>query len=83
MQSCDEGGAAAGKCLTCEEFLCADCLTAHKRVKITKDHEIEEFETEASQLESSKQSLLEMYCSKHPKEKLMYYCETCEKLNCR
>lgn len=39
--SCDEGNAASSRCLDCQEHLCDNCVRAHQRVRLTKDHYIE------------------------------------------
>uniref|UniRef100_A0A8C9QSV4 E3 ubiquitin-protein ligase TRIM71 n=1 Tax=Scleropages formosus TaxID=113540 RepID=A0A8C9QSV4_SCLFO len=39
--SCDEGNPASSHCLDCQEFLCDNCVRAHQRVRLTKDHFIE------------------------------------------
>ncbi|XP_038173543.1 E3 ubiquitin-protein ligase TRIM71-like [Arvicola amphibius] len=36
--SCDEGNAASSRCLDCQEHLCDNCVRAHPRVRLTKDH---------------------------------------------
>ncbi|XP_053323314.1 E3 ubiquitin-protein ligase TRIM71 [Spea bombifrons] len=41
--SCDEGNGASSHCLDCQENLCDNCLMAHQRVRLTKDHFIERF----------------------------------------
>lgn len=30
----------SGWCVQCEEALCSDCVSAHRRVKVTRDHEV-------------------------------------------
>ncbi|XP_069068083.1 E3 ubiquitin-protein ligase TRIM71 [Pleurodeles waltl] len=40
--SCDEGTGATSHCLDCQENLCASCVRAHQRVRLTKDHFIVE-----------------------------------------
>ncbi|XP_055749333.1 E3 ubiquitin-protein ligase TRIM71-like [Salvelinus fontinalis] len=39
--SCDEGNPASFHCLDCQEYLCDNCVRAHQRVRLTKDHFIE------------------------------------------
>ncbi|XP_017555898.1 E3 ubiquitin-protein ligase TRIM71 [Pygocentrus nattereri] len=39
--SCDEGNPATSHCLDCREYLCDNCVRAHQRVRLTKDHLIE------------------------------------------
>ncbi|XP_039192247.1 E3 ubiquitin-protein ligase TRIM71 isoform X2 [Crotalus tigris] len=41
--SCDEGNTASSRCLDCQEHLCDNCVRAHQRVRLTKDHFIERF----------------------------------------
>ena len=77
--SCEENSMATSKCEDCEEFLCNDCVRAHQRVKMTKDHKIS-----LLQISGHSASLSHLnYCSIHKNEKLTLYCETCDKLNCR
>ena len=77
--SCEEGTMASSKCEDCDEFLCSDCVRAHQRVKMTKDHKISQL-----QVPGHSQSLTQLYyCKVHRNEKLTLYCETCDMLNCR
>lgn len=39
--SCDEQNLATSHCLDCQEYLCDNCVRAHQRVRLTKDHFIE------------------------------------------
>uniref|UniRef100_A0A3P9IBI7 E3 ubiquitin-protein ligase TRIM71 n=1 Tax=Oryzias latipes TaxID=8090 RepID=A0A3P9IBI7_ORYLA len=39
--SCDEENPATSQCLDCQEYLCDNCVRAHQRVRLTKDHFIE------------------------------------------
>ncbi|KAM9384399.1 E3 ubiquitin-protein ligase TRIM71 [Pholidichthys leucotaenia] len=39
--SCDEQNPATSHCLDCQEYLCDNCVRAHQRVRLTKDHFIE------------------------------------------
>lgn len=39
--SCDEENPATSHCLDCQEYLCDNCVRAHHRVRLTKDHFIE------------------------------------------
>ncbi|XP_064598998.1 E3 ubiquitin-protein ligase TRIM71-like [Liolophura sinensis] len=39
--SCDEGSEATSLCQNCSEYLCGNCVRAHQRVRLTKDHHIE------------------------------------------
>ncbi|XP_061738550.1 E3 ubiquitin-protein ligase TRIM71 [Nerophis ophidion] len=39
--SCDEENLATSHCLDCQEYLCDNCVRAHQRVRLTKDHFME------------------------------------------
>ncbi|OQR71759.1 E3 ubiquitin-protein ligase TRIM33-like [Tropilaelaps mercedesae] len=80
--SCDEGVAAAGYCKDCEEWLCSACMSAHKRVKVTKDHTILSTEQAGRALKAAAKQRFQM-CTKHPKEPLKFYCSKCSALTCR
>ena len=41
---CDENNFASAKCEECDDFLCNECVKAHKRVKITKNHTLSDYE---------------------------------------
>jgi hypothetical protein len=75
--SCEENAIATSKCNDCEEYLCNDCVRAHQRVKMTKDHEITVVAT------SSNSTANLNYCDVHRNEKLTLFCESCDTLNCR
>ncbi|XP_066440957.1 E3 ubiquitin-protein ligase TRIM71 [Eleutherodactylus coqui] len=51
--SCDEGNGASSHCMDCQENLCDNCLRAHQRVRLTKDHFIERFAGAASPASSA------------------------------
>ena len=66
FQSCDEQNIAKKMCDECEEYLCEDCVKAHKRVKYTKDHSIKDIEVghSNSEVESGNQAVTkEIPCS--------------------
>ncbi|KAM6968354.1 E3 ubiquitin-protein ligase TRIM71-like [Aplochiton taeniatus] len=39
--SCNEGNPSTSHCRDCQEYLCDNCVSAHQRVRLTKDHLIE------------------------------------------
>ena len=43
--SCDNNNPVCSWCAQCEEHLCDDCVKAHQRVKLTKDHSISDVVT--------------------------------------
>ena len=75
--SCEERAMATSKCNDCDEYLCNDCVRAHQRVKMTKDHEIIVVASGYDIASGIK------YCDIHTNEKLTLYCESCDSLNCR
>lgn len=80
--SCEEGANASAFCLDCQEWLCETCVSAHHRVRVTKDHVIRQ----KDEMEGEKTSGLSqkyLFCPVHSHEQLKLYCETCDKLTCR
>ena len=80
--SCEDNSSATSYCVNCVDWLCDACVSAHQRVRMTKDHQIqseEEFVASKSQ-ETPERPL---YCPQHPQEALRLFCATCEKLTCR
>lgn len=82
-----ESNAAASYCRQCDDWLCTDCVTAHKRVRMTKDHQISSMEEATASKSSNEDGVvpveMSLYCKHHPKEKLSLFCEKCEVLTCR
>ncbi|XP_078664191.1 uncharacterized protein LOC144907250 [Branchiostoma floridae x Branchiostoma belcheri] len=83
--NCEEEVASDG-CVVCEEFLCDECASAHRRGKRTRSHEVvsapklkEQLITKTGSLKSSSLPI----CPKHEDEKLKFYCETCKHPICR
>lgn len=73
--SCDDDVDGISYCLECSEWLCSDCVTAHKRVKLTKSHTITD---EAPEVCDGIE-----YCENHPNEPLQLFCESCDMMTCR
>lgn len=79
--SCEDNSPASSFCLNCSDWLCDACVSAHQRVRVTKDHKIQ---SEAEYLENSESSDVKpIFCSTHPQEALKLFCANCEKLTCR
>ena len=72
---------AKSYCVDCQTLICEDCVVAHARLKITKDHTIKS--KDEVDTKSDKETKKEIKCPNHPQETLSLYCETCDRLTCR
>ncbi|XP_077863700.1 E3 ubiquitin-protein ligase TRIM45-like [Saccoglossus kowalevskii] len=75
--ACDEG-VAVTRCTDCAEYLCKSCTTAHRRLKITKGHQVIDlahYTSEVSLDVEIPQPIV--YCDKHEQSPVEIYCETC------
>ncbi|XP_069984080.1 E3 ubiquitin-protein ligase TRIM33 isoform X5 [Penaeus vannamei] len=82
--SCTDEAIATGLCTDCSEWLCDQCIQAHKRVKVTKDHIIKgKGEVDSDSSSTKTQAKRALFCNIHIKEKLNLYCQTCDQLTCR
>ncbi|XP_073954386.1 E3 ubiquitin-protein ligase TRIM33-like isoform X2 [Choristoneura fumiferana] len=82
--SCEDTEPATSYCTDCAEFICDNCVQAHQRLKITKDHTIKSKEEATAELQAAQPaSAHDMFCSEHPQERLSLFCETCDRLTCR
>ena len=80
--SCEDGK-ATGYCNDCGDFLCDECESAHKRVKLSRNHTIvslNELKDQVTSLVPIKKAIPE--CPKHPENTLKMYCTTCSTLIC-
>ncbi|XP_057317710.1 E3 ubiquitin-protein ligase TRIM71-like [Hydractinia symbiolongicarpus] len=78
--SCSDDADAISRCMDCSEFLCMKCVTAHRRIRVTKDHKIIALDT----LRYDKSSVhRNVYCPDHEPEVFTYYCEVCQDLICK
>ena len=79
--SCEDNSPASSFCLNCSDWLCDACVSAHQRVRVTKDHKIQ---SEAQYLENSEAADAKpIFCLTHPQESLKLFCANCERLTCR
>ncbi|KAJ8966872.1 hypothetical protein NQ314_003266 [Rhamnusium bicolor] len=82
--SCSDDAIATSYCTDCSEFICDNCVQAHQRLKITKDHTIKPKEDGLMELHAvTNGAPTNLFCLNHPHEKLSLFCETCDKLTCR
>lgn len=70
--SCDDGIVGLFRCRDCNEVLCDNCVQAHQRVRITKDHYIVRISPPGS-LPSPGDSPDSLRSVKHPLCTLLYY----------
>ncbi|CAB3989845.1 tripartite motif-containing 45-like [Paramuricea clavata] len=73
---------SVARCVTCEKFLCRECLTGHDNYRGNNGHSVLTME-ELSKPENRKKINDKMYCNEHSGKKLKVYCETCDQLICR
>ncbi|XP_035607177.1 E3 ubiquitin-protein ligase TRIM33 [Oncorhynchus keta] len=74
--TCCEGFVASGWCVECGEALCSECVSAHRRVKVTKDHTIR-------LQRPTGVSAPTVFCPTHKHEPIKLFCLTCDQLTCR
>ncbi|XP_005158134.1 uncharacterized protein trim33l isoform X1 [Danio rerio] len=72
---CEENE-VSGWCVQCEEALCLDCVTAHHRVKVTRDHEVMPKKPPTGWIQRRR-------CPLHSQESLRFFCLVCEELTCK
>ena len=78
---CEERSKAVSYCSTCSEYLCEECLRAHKRLKAYRSHDT--VSTASKRFSATKHQSKKSYnCSVHPNETLKLYCKTCSTLAC-
>uniref|UniRef100_A0A1X7UXH3 Uncharacterized protein n=1 Tax=Amphimedon queenslandica TaxID=400682 RepID=A0A1X7UXH3_AMPQE len=80
---------ATGYCKDCRKFMCADCISMHKKWADFSNHQLTNLdEVTASDVSSTSQLLAPakqeatLTCSTHNK-KMKLYCETCDSVICR
>ena len=80
--SCEDGK-ATGYCNDCGDFLCDRCQTAHKFVKLSKNHKLislDELKAQVTSLVPPKKAV--PHCPKHSDNALKIYCDTCSTVIC-
>ncbi|CAH1787374.1 unnamed protein product [Owenia fusiformis] len=80
--ACEDNAVPTSFCVECNEWLCDGCVSAHRRVKVTKDHNIQSKE-EASSNKNQKSQSIHLICPAHRGEQYRFYCQDCTKLTCR
>lgn len=86
MQSCDDNNLATQFCADCEENFCDDCVKAHKRLKITRDHKMTPIENNIQSSRSISTAAgiptQDLKCKRFG-GKLSFFCEQTEMLACK
>ena len=75
-------------CHSCQQYICAECVRAHKQLQFLSSHEIVSIDSLRSSLSSGSPEKIkvahrDLKCSKHTDESLKLYCHDCHKLVCR
>ena len=75
-------------CQDCNEYICNECVKAHKQLRRFSSHRIVSMDSFRSSIGKSVSTDLpvvckEVMCSKHKDEPLKLYCRDCHKLVCR
>ncbi|CAH3106182.1 hypothetical protein pdam_00005620 [Pocillopora damicornis] len=81
--NCDEQNRATSRCIECMEFLCSQCVAAHRRTRMTKEHEVIALGELQSQKEVQEKLHRPLLCTVHERDVLKYFCETCDEPVCR
>ena len=79
--NCNQSYSVA-RCVTCEKFLCRECLTIHNSYRGHNGHSVLTME-ELSKPENQQKIKGKMYCHEHSNMILKVYCETCDELICK
>uniref|UniRef100_A0A1B6MU92 B box-type domain-containing protein n=1 Tax=Graphocephala atropunctata TaxID=36148 RepID=A0A1B6MU92_9HEMI len=90
---CDEGAVVTSRCRECNENLCDNCVRAHHRVRLTRDHYIQRFDDNNSPSNMMVDSFSKpsnsisppgnnFFCDLHITEIVRLYCETCNAAIC-
>ena len=83
-QSCDGGENAVASCVPCGVFMCSSCQGVHKRLKVTRSHQViglDDIKSGKVTIPSILDHKQEM-CSIHPDKPLELYCKEEKSLIC-
>lgn len=81
--NCNDGKRASGRCRDCNnELLCDNCVWAHQRVRLTKDHKIVSISSDCTAASAmppadNQTGLAQTWSDRHDCQVLRLYCETC------
>ncbi|ELU12781.1 hypothetical protein CAPTEDRAFT_102254, partial [Capitella teleta] len=80
--ACEES-AVTHFCEECSDWLCSECVDAHRRVRITKDHHVHPKDSVSHRNSATESGDRFQMCPVHPCEPLKLFCDTCDQLTCR
>ncbi len=80
-EQCDDSNKPVAYCHTCSDYLCDECLRAHKRLKAVRDHKTVNI-TPGKALDIEPQAKKSYLCNVHPEKPLELYCKSCKSLAC-
>ncbi|KAL3857321.1 hypothetical protein ACJMK2_011999 [Sinanodonta woodiana] len=81
-QYAGESKSAQGFCVTCEDSLCNDCLSVHRKTKATRDHIVISVEELDSTPENRVRFGKGFGCPDHQDKPVEYYCQSHEAVCC-
>ncbi|XP_061073663.1 transcription intermediary factor 1-beta isoform X2 [Conger conger] len=71
-----EDTAISGWCVECGEALCSICVSAHQRVRVTREHTVLPQKLPPGFIPT-------LYCPTHREEPMKLFCVSCNQLTCR
>ncbi|XP_067930755.1 E3 ubiquitin-protein ligase TRIM56-like [Watersipora subatra] len=74
---------ATSRCLQCQDNLCQNCASAHRKTKITRGHILAPFDQiKLGKYDSDLRQLQKVNCNRHPLQACTKYCHNCNSLFC-
>jgi len=67
-------------CVECEQNFCDQCSLVHRKLKMSKSHQVIDVKDKPSAEELIKMAV--SYCEQHPKEEIKLYCNDCQTVTC-
>ncbi|XP_071135986.1 tripartite motif-containing protein 2-like [Mytilus edulis] len=72
------------KCIDCDQFLCENCSSVHRKIKTCKDHKVIEYTKSETLNENPTFKITKnSFCTIHKEEILRFHCIQCEEPVCR
>ncbi|ESP03686.1 hypothetical protein LOTGIDRAFT_91879, partial [Lottia gigantea] len=80
--SCKAKEKAVARCYDCANFLCPNCVTAHRFMRCFDNHKVLTLDELGVQGSDGVSIHKPIYCTVHPSENLKYFCHSCETAIC-